>query len=77
MLAPLPPPSFLTKILVLVEVMFTPSTTSVVAAPEAVNVLDTADHVGVFGSIVVVAKAAVMVLSSLISRYPVTEVKVL
>ena len=61
----------------LVDVIFIPSTTSVVAAPEAVNVFDAADHVGVFGNTVVVATATVKVLSSLISRYPVTEVKVL
>jgi hypothetical protein len=58
LLAPLPPPWFLTKTLVLVEVMLTPSTIKVAAAPDAVKVPLAADHVGVFGSTAVVATAA-------------------
>jgi hypothetical protein len=58
LLAPEPPPWFLTKTLVLDEVMLTPSTIKVVAAPDAVKVPSAADHVGVFGSAAVVATAA-------------------
>jgi hypothetical protein len=58
LLAPDPPPWFLTKTLVLVEVTLIPSTTKVVAAPVAVKVPREADHVGVFGSDVVVATEA-------------------
>jgi hypothetical protein len=58
LLAPVPPPWFLTKTLVEVAVTHTPSTDKVVAAPDAVKVPFADDQVGVFGSVAVVASAA-------------------
>jgi hypothetical protein len=55
LLEPEPPPWFLTKTLVLVEVMLTPSTIKVAAAPDAVKVPLAATHTGLFGSVVAVA----------------------
>ena len=74
LLAPIPLPSFLTKILVLEEVTLTPSITRVVAAPVAVKLLVVADQSGELGRTSVVANPTVIVKSSVVSRYPVTDV---
>jgi hypothetical protein len=55
LLEPEPPPWFLTKTLVEVDVTQIPSTTNVVAAPDAVKVPLADDQVGLFGSVVAVA----------------------